>query len=605
MELREKAKAVVSPNLPKSSIRRQNGILAIVLVLVLFTALSFQGYRFYWENMIQSESQSQEKITPNDGLLMRIPDWVSDQYFSNFTVPKMSNLFTSIDLFQSVIDATNATAETSMLLPKSYGCPYKFKVFIYDIPVDLPSVKVSEEARRNMTLHVCHKCILEQFSLEYIIYDFFHQFCGRTFNPDEADFFYLPIIRDAEFRLTLEKGIRNRAPSSAEMALIDIIERNDSTKWRTTFRVTDKYWHRYHGSDHIIVMAAPVTNFRHETSKRGFFHYMSHLNYPIFVVVEYSLSFVEEYPICATQKNIVVPYPTTDVEFYNGKLEEGVVPRSALIYYAGGLHGDCIEIRRAMQKLMQNSSKLANVVPAVRTVQAEREHGFRAARYCPVPIGDSPSSKRMYDVINFGCIPVVLSDDLVWAYTDQTNGPFNHKSFALHLPQVVVQFPTVKLLRYFNASRQSLGVLPASRKLIYNLLEDAFHKGLEYEKGIYVNPLVHILRRIPDIDYMYLKLGVERVAPYFQFYSKNQSMTDIPTSYHAFPDGKAVKIFTDALMQRKFYTIPKIQASCMDERHRKDHKYISRYPCYQDIGRRKLIEGTWWCDSIKLFDKIY
>lgn len=29
-----------------------------------------------------------------------------------------------------------------------------------------------------------------------------------------------------------------------------------------------------------------------------------------------------------------------------------------------------------------------------------REEGFKTAKYCPIPIGDSPSSKRMYDVMH-------------------------------------------------------------------------------------------------------------------------------------------------------------------------------------------------------------
>jgi hypothetical protein len=66
-------------------------------------------------------------------------------------------------------------------------------------------------------------------------------------------------------------------------------------------QVTDKYVKRHDGGDHIIVMPAPVTNLRHQGSQRGFFHYMLHLNTPIFLGLEYSTSFVAEYPICSSQ----------------------------------------------------------------------------------------------------------------------------------------------------------------------------------------------------------------------------------------------------------------------------------------------------------------
>lgn len=349
-----------------------------------------------------------------------------------------------------LVTATDYKAENlnNIYSPVGSSCPYDFKVYVYEIPQQLEAVRFSIEARHNKTLHVCHKCILEQFSLEYIMNDFFTQFCGRTRNPAEADFFYLPLVRDAEFRYMMGLSTRNRAPSSAEWALLNILEKNDSALWKSVFNVTDVYWHAHGGADHIIVMPAPVTNIRHETSQRGFFHYMMHLHPPIFLGLEYSLGFVQEYPICATKKNIVVPYPTIDPALYNGQLTSASVERKYLLYYAGGMHGDCVEVRRALKMLMQNSTKLAtrNIIPPVRATIAQREHGFLAATYCPIPIGDSPSSKRMYDVLNFGCVPVVLSDDLVWAFSDQTGGPLNHSDFSLQLPQSVVHFTARKTL---------------------------------------------------------------------------------------------------------------------------------------------------------------
>jgi hypothetical protein len=69
-----------------------------------------------------------------------------------------------------------------------------------------------------------------------------------------------------------------------------------------------------------------------------------------------------------------MPYPTTDPDLFSGKLSLAPVDRSSLIYYAGGLHGDCIEVRKAMRDLMVNSSKLSGVLPKkIRTTQTERE----------------------------------------------------------------------------------------------------------------------------------------------------------------------------------------------------------------------------------------
>lgn len=480
----------------------------------------------------------------------------------------------------------------------SINCPYDFKVYVYDIPSDLSSVKLAEDARISQTLHICKKCILEQFSLEYILFDFFTQFCGRTFNPLEADYFYLPIIRDADYRVAMQPGGRGRAPSPTEVALLNILEKKDSTAWKDTFNITDNFWLEKGGSDHIIVMPAPVTNLRHESSQRGFFHYMSHLHTPIFLALEYSKSFIEEYPVCSTKKNIVLPYPTTDPDLFNGKYFSNEVDRNALIYYTGGMHGDCVEVRKALQNLWHNSSKLTGIIPKkIHASHGDREFGFRAAQFCPIPIGDSPSSKRMYDVIHFGCIPVVLSDDLIWALSDQTQGPVNHSSFSIQLPQSVVQFPIELLLKKFKTKKETFGVLPISGKYLFDLLEESYQNSPLYENNIYINPLIHILRKIPVEDIIYLQENLITASNLYRFYQMNSSMNIIPTSAHIYPDGGAIDALSKELSKRKHLGIENIRDACLQERSRKDHKYIGKYPCEKkiDFSRRLEEVSDAWC----------
>ena len=48
---------------------------------------------------------------------------------------------------------------------------------------------------------------------------------------------------------------------------------------------------------------------------------MIQLNAPIFLNVEFSRSFVKEYPVCAAEKNVVMPYPSTDPEMLGGQMD--------------------------------------------------------------------------------------------------------------------------------------------------------------------------------------------------------------------------------------------------------------------------------------------
>lgn len=45
----------------------------------------------------------------------------------------------------------------------------------------------------------------------------------------------------------------------------------------------------------------------------------------------------------------------------------------------------------------------------------------------------------MYDVMHLGCIPVVLSDDLVWAFSKTAGGVIDPTAFSIQIPQQVRQ----------------------------------------------------------------------------------------------------------------------------------------------------------------------
>ena len=53
---------------------------------------------------------------------------------------------------------------------------------------------------------------------------------------------------------------------------------------------------------------------------------MIQLTEPVFLNVEFSHSFVKEYPVCATEKNIVMPYPSTDPEMLTAQMMYALPP---------------------------------------------------------------------------------------------------------------------------------------------------------------------------------------------------------------------------------------------------------------------------------------
>lgn len=98
----------------------------------------------------------------------------------------------------------------------------------------------------------------------------------------------------------------------------------------------------------------------------------------------------------------------------------------------------------------------------------------------------------MYDVLNFGCIPVVLSDELVWAFSNETGGPLHPSAFAITVPQSVIQFSAARSLSRYATRRRNLGVLP-SGILLYDLLQKAQREGGDFTKAANGKDMVRFL----------------------------------------------------------------------------------------------------------------
>jgi len=477
------------------------------------------------------------------------------------------------------------------------NCEYDFKVYIYELPEDLVPLKLAEDARRDKAYHVCAKCIMEQFALEYIMVDFFSNFCGRTKDPEEADFFYLPVVRDVEYRQTLYSSSKGpkRAPSRMDNVLIQAMEKDNMEPWKEYLKITDRYWLRNKGADHIIVMPAPVTNLRHQTGARGFSHYMIQLHRPIFLNVEFSKTFLREYQGACTDKNLVLPYPTVDPDLYNGKYMKPKANRDKLLYYHGGHHGSCVFIREALNEIQRNTS----LTPGVGG--RKREQGYRRAKFCPIPIGDSPSSKRQYDVMNYGCVPIVLSDDLVFAFTTDAGGIYNESDFSIRLPQKTVQIGAPELnhqntYREKNSLEPPIPTLPLGTKLTDKLLllsqeamargpmsEDAYrYPGGRKPKYPFPNTLQGILERIPDFEIENIQKNVIKMAKFYRYYKKEIEgglpFTKIPTEEHRLPDGGAIVMLAKFLTKRKRSGIAKAADECDIDRNKK-HNFRGAYPC--------------------------
>ena len=116
-----------------------------------------------------------------------------------------------------------------------------------------------------------------------------------------------------------------------------------------------------------------------------------------------------------------------------------------------------------------------------------------------------------------------------------------------------------------------MGSLPVSKKLVYDILEEAHTRTGDYHNGIFINPLVLILQNIPEGDVSYLQ-------QHYRYYNMRPGMTQIPLATHIYPDGGAMELIAQELSRRKQRGLDKLSAQCAAERGQK-HKYIGNFAC--------------------------
>jgi len=211
---------------------------------------------------------------------------------------------------------------------------------------------------------------------------------------------------------------------------------------------------------------------------------------PIVLSVELSTQFIQDYPHCS-RKNILLPYPNTDVKWFNGEyaqrakhviqqygkeLRVAANPtdpiRPISQFYQAGDHGVCRALRKALRQNYQCAPSYTALFQNFTnsTIQFATQGHYAVhmhlATFCPCPAGDTPSAKRMFDAIQAGCIPVVLSQDYVWPLTQEfyhgpTTVPFgNPQDFALRVPAQ----------KYSKVLVQGKGCQPISSEIPKNAL---------------------------------------------------------------------------------------------------------------------------------------
>jgi Exostosin family len=427
-------------------------------------------------------------------------------------------------------------------------------------PPNWPWIEHDRRARETNASHYDLDSQHVQYSTELLVRGVLTnpQSCLRTHDPEAADLFYVPYLPSTEFhRGTKDESKLDYNTSPFGMALLDILVRQNYTLWESPhlFGFTSRYWRRRGGRDHIVVFSEPFHGLLHARYKRGSYHYLhsqQHLSPAIIVSVELSKTFVEAHPKCAA-KNVLLPYPNTDGRWFNGAFESEArqlvesalasnaaleqQQRPAAMYLSAGIHGRCKKVRRALEQDYRRCSPSYRAYHAA-TTRLYR-HGMRISTFCPAPGGDSPSSKRMFDCLHAGSIPVVLSHDFVWPFTEEFDSKNGYTESLVGANSTHGSRPTLLSPRDFSI-RLDAGDYASPA------LDPKTCKPLNATRP----SLESYLESISEDEIRRLQAGVRRTSDLYSWYRRRDDLPDHPLRAGTMPDGGAARHLVKMLEAR-------------------------------------------------------
>ncbi|THG19651.1 hypothetical protein TEA_024664 [Camellia sinensis var. sinensis] len=377
----------------------------------------------------------------------------------------------------------------------------RLKVFLYELPSKYNKKILQKDPR----------CLTHMFAAEIFMHHFLLSSPVRTLNPEEADWFYTPVYTTCDLT---PKGLPLPFKSPRMMrSAIQLI----STNW--------PYWNRTEGADHFFVVP-------HDFG--ACFHYQdSHLTIetvagisdntvdsiivdilqeekaiergilPLLQRATLVQTFGQRNHVCLNEGSITIP-PYAPPQKILAHLIPPDTPRSIFVYFRGLFYDVNNDpeggyyARGARATVWENfkNNPLFDISTEHPTTYYE---DMQRAVFCLCPLGWAPWSPRLVEGVIFGCIPVIIADDIVLPFADaipwEEIGVFVAEKDVPHLDTILTSIPTEVILRkqrlLANPSMKQAMLFPQPAQP-----GDAFHQILN-----------GLARKLPHDENVYLKPG--------------------------------------------------------------------------------------------------
>jgi len=298
------------------------------------------------------------------------------------------------DDYQSSSSSSKAADDPFLddLIPKRGK--HDFKIFVYDLKPEFNADLARDQPR----------CRTDQYGTEIRFHENLLHHSVLTNDPEEAEFFFVPIYGECYlFRETQNSGTNNA------MKVTNLWYR-DALK---TIQTEYPYWNRTDGRDH-------VWSFPGARGPHIFRDWKKLIKKSIFLTPEGDRSFGEQFN---TWKDIVIPGLEPDSEFIDGKLrKQSSLKKDIFAFFRGTIlnKAGILAYSRGIRPKMEAAfKKHKDVIFTEEIPSCDRDcyrKELRKSTFCLCPRGWSPWTLRAYQAMMVGCIPVIIADEIELPY---------------------------------------------------------------------------------------------------------------------------------------------------------------------------------------------
>ncbi|RDX75860.1 putative glucuronoxylan glucuronosyltransferase IRX7, partial [Mucuna pruriens] len=288
-------------------------------------------------------------------------------------------------------DTTHVSISTSESTTNTLGVLENLKVFVYDLPPKYNTDWLANE-----------RCSSHLFASEVAIHRALLTSEVRTFDPYQADFFFVPVYVSCNFSAV------NAFPAIGHArALISSAVNLVSTEY--------PFWNRSRGSDHVFVASHDFGACFHTLENAAMADGIPRILKNSIVLQTFGV--VHRHP-CQDVENVVIP-PYISPESVRSTLEKAPVNgrRDIWAFFRGKMevHPKNISGRFYSKKVRTEIWRKFNGDRRF-YLQRHRFAGYQLeiARsvFCLCPLGWAPWSPRLVESVALGCVPVVIADGI-------------------------------------------------------------------------------------------------------------------------------------------------------------------------------------------------